>query len=67
MGLTELGYRLKIKLLEERKTQKWLCQQYGISKQLLSNCINGESNLLLEEAIEYYIKTGEIKYDKNNH
>ena len=59
--LTELGYELKIKLLKETKTQTWFAKQLGVSKQLLSNCMYGEKNLKLEEAIRNYIKTGEIE------
>ena len=57
--LTELGYELKIKLLKEEKTQTWFAKKLGVSKQLLSNCLYGEKNLKLEEAIRNYIKTGD--------
>ena len=65
--LTKLGYELKLKLLQEGKTQSWLAKQYGISRQLLSNCLYGESNLKLRLAIEKYVKEGVIEYDKNQY
>lgn len=64
--LTELGYKLKIKLLNENKTQTWFAEQLGISRQLLSNVINGDANLLLEIAIEKYVEEGVIDDNYNN-
>ena len=58
--LTGLGYKLKIKLLKEGKSQTWLAKKLDISKQLLNNCIYGESNLKLEETLEHYIELGII-------
>ena len=64
--LTELGYKLKIKLLQEGKTQSWFAAQFGISRQQLTNVLYGESNLFLEIAMEKYIEEGVIDDNYNN-
>lgn len=57
----ELGFKVKVKLLEQGKSQVWLANQIGISKQNLNNVINGARNLRLEELLQHYVKTGEVK------
>ena len=56
----ELGFKVKVKLLEQQKTQVWLAKEIGISKQNLNNVINGARNLRLEELLEHYAKTCEV-------
>jgi plasmid maintenance system antidote protein VapI len=64
--LTEQGFKLKIKLLNENKSQSWFASQLGISRQQLTNVIYGEGNLRLELAIDKYIEEGLIDDTYNN-
>ena len=57
----ELGFKVKLRLLEQQKTQVWLAKQLGISRQSVNNVIHGARNLKLEELLEHYAKTGEVK------
>lgn len=59
--LTEQGFKLKIKLLNENKSQSWFASRLGISRQQLTNVIYGEGNLRLELAIDKYIEEGLIE------
>lgn len=56
-----LGYKVKIKLLEQGRTQKSLADEIGISKQNLNNVLQGAKNLRLEHLLEHYIATGEVR------
>jgi antitoxin component HigA of HigAB toxin-antitoxin module len=59
----ELRFKIKVKLLEQGKTQTWLAKEIGCSKQNLSNVLRGNKNLKLEETLLYYIKTGKVRKD----
>lgn len=68
MAMTELGFKVKIKIAEQGIDQKTLAEKLGCTTTVLSNVINGGNNLRLEEALEYYVKTGKVyqyDYDKN--
>lgn len=68
MAITELGFKVKIKMAEQGIDQKTLAEKLGCTTTVLSNVINGGNNLRLEEALEYYVKTGrtyQYDYDKN--
>lgn len=68
MAITELGFKVKIKMAEQGIDQKTLAEMLGCTTNTLSNVINGGDNLRLEEALEYYVKTGrtyQYDYDKN--
>jgi len=64
--LTNRGYKLKIKLLQEGKSQSWFANKLGISRQQLTNVLYGEGNLRLELAIEKYIEEGVIDDNYKN-
>lgn len=64
--LTDRGYKLKIKLLQEGKSQSWFANELGISRQQLTNVLYGEGNLRLELAIEKYIEEGVIDDNYKN-
>lgn len=57
----ELGFKVRVKLLEKNMTQVELANIIGISKQNLNNVINGARNLKLEELLEHFVKTGEVR------
>lgn len=64
MAMTELGFKVKMKIAEQGIDQKTLAEQLGCTRAVLSNVINGGNNLRVEEALEYYVKTGKVyKYD----
>lgn len=50
--LTELGMKVKMKLLQENMTQQELAKQIGVSHQHLSAVLRGSSALLLEEYLQ---------------
>jgi plasmid maintenance system antidote protein VapI len=58
--LTERGFKLKIKLMQDNKTQVWLARQLNITPQLITNVIYGNENLNLEIALDQYIEKGVI-------
>lgn len=64
--LTERGFRLKIKLMQDNKTQFWLAKELGVTPQLITNVIYGDGNFNLEIALDQYIEKGVIDdYYKN--
>jgi len=56
MALTELGSKVKIKLIERNMSQKELAEKLGVSVQLLNGVIHGGASLRVEELLEEWVK-----------